>query len=189
MKYAGLLNPLDTPHHLRQSEFSQYREGVILDRPASQKKGKGSWVNCGIDKDVRVDLNAPAGQRVTGLVHMPQMLFLGAASMNSILVKFDDEQREDGKYLTGKLIMPDQVREETGTYWGYSLRLAKSLGKIFEDVPEHWGEYDMTIGTSERGKNIDNVPFKPFKHALVVFGGVKGLEFRFVFRKGITHSN
>ena len=60
------MNPLDTPHHLRQSEFSQYREGVILDRPASQKKGKGSWVNCGIDKDVRVDLNAPAGQRVTG---------------------------------------------------------------------------------------------------------------------------
>ena len=49
-------------------------------------------------------------------------------------MKFDDEQREDGKYLTGKLIMPDQVREETGTYWGYSLRLAKSLGKIFEDV-------------------------------------------------------
>ena len=102
--------------------------------------------------------------------------------LNSISVKFDDEQREDGKYLTGKLIMPDQVREETGTYWGYSLRLAKSLGKIFEDVPEHWGEYDMTIGTSERGKNIDNVPFKPFKHALVVFGGVKGLEYRFVFR-------
>ena len=66
----------------------------------------------------------------------------------SILVKFDDEQREDGKYLTGKLIMPDQVREETGTSLGYSLRLAKSLGKIFEDVPEHWGEYDMTIGTS-----------------------------------------
>lgn len=70
LKYAGLLNPLDTPHHLRQSEFSQYREGIILDRPASQKKGKGSWVNCGIDKDVRVDLNAPAGQRVTGLSPM-----------------------------------------------------------------------------------------------------------------------
>jgi len=168
LKYAGLLNPLDTPHHLRQSEFSQYREGIILDRPASQKKGKGSWVNCGIDKDVRVDLNAPAGQRVT--------------------VRFDDEQREDGKYLTGKLIMPDQVREETGTYWGYSLRLAKSLGKIFEDVPEHWGEYDMTIGTSERGKNIDNVPFKPFKHALVVFGGVKGLEFSLSQDEELTKS-
>ena len=70
LKYAGLLNPLDTPHHLRQSEFSQFREGVILDRPASQKKGKGSWVNCGIDKDVRVDLNAPAGQRVTGLYNL-----------------------------------------------------------------------------------------------------------------------
>ena len=46
------------------------------------------------------------------------------------------------------------------------MRLAKSLGKIFEDDPEHWGEYDMTIGTSERGKNICKVPFKQFKHAL-----------------------
>ena len=70
------MNPLDTPHHLRQSEFSQYREGVILDRPASQKKGKGSWVNCGIDKDVRVDLNAPAGQRVTGLNHALEIQIL-----------------------------------------------------------------------------------------------------------------
>ena len=39
LKYAGLLNPLDSPHHLRATEFSQYREGIVLDRPASKQKG------------------------------------------------------------------------------------------------------------------------------------------------------
>ena len=35
----------------------------------------------------------------------------------------------------------------------------------------------MTIGTSERGQDIDQVEsFKDFKHLLIVFGGVKGLE-------------
>ena len=50
--------------------------------------------------------------------------------MTPNLVRFDDEQREDGKFLTGKLVTPDHVRQETGTYWGYSLRLAESLGKV-----------------------------------------------------------
>ena len=38
----------------------------MMNKPASSKKGKGAWVNCGIDKEVRVDLPAPAGTRVTG---------------------------------------------------------------------------------------------------------------------------
>ncbi len=29
LKNAGLLNPLDTPHHLRANEFSKYREGIV----------------------------------------------------------------------------------------------------------------------------------------------------------------
>ena len=37
-----------------------------MNKPASAKKGKGAWVNCGLDKEVRVDLPAPAGTRVTG---------------------------------------------------------------------------------------------------------------------------
>ena len=39
------------------------------------------------------------------------------------------------------------------------------------------GGYDLTLGTSERGQNVDQVENLPkFKHLLVVFGGVKGLE-------------
>ena len=43
------------------------------------------------------------------------------------------------------------------------------------------GGYDFTIGTSERGTNVDNCNLvkeskEKFKHLLIVFGGVKGLE-------------
>jgi len=30
LKFVGLLNPLDAPHHLRKDEVSLYREGVVL---------------------------------------------------------------------------------------------------------------------------------------------------------------
>ena len=42
LQYAGLLNPLDTPHHLRQQDESLFREGVISNKPL--KLGKGSLV-------------------------------------------------------------------------------------------------------------------------------------------------
>lgn len=44
----GLLNPLDSPHHMRIDEESDYREGIVLDRPT--KQGQGSLVNCGMRK-------------------------------------------------------------------------------------------------------------------------------------------
>ena len=45
---VGLLNPLDAPHHLRQDEMSEFREGIVLDRPV--KSGCGSFVNAGLKK-------------------------------------------------------------------------------------------------------------------------------------------
>ena len=45
LKYAGLLNPLDTPHHMRIDEPAKFREAVVLKRPI--KVGKGSFVNAG----------------------------------------------------------------------------------------------------------------------------------------------
>merc|ERR1719402_2141622 len=32
LKFAGLLNPLDCPHHLRAHESSPYRDGLVLER-------------------------------------------------------------------------------------------------------------------------------------------------------------
>lgn len=46
--FSGLLNPLDSPHHMRIDEESNFREGVVVDRPC--KAGKGSFVNCGMRK-------------------------------------------------------------------------------------------------------------------------------------------
>lgn len=45
---TGLLNPLDSPHHVRQDEESEFREGVVVDRPT--RPGRGSFVNCGMKK-------------------------------------------------------------------------------------------------------------------------------------------
>lgn len=68
LKYSGLLNPLDTPHHLRADEWSKYREGVTVERP--MKAEAGSWVNIGLrnvttKQDIQVDMKLLPRTRVT----------------------------------------------------------------------------------------------------------------------------
>lgn len=60
---AGLLNPLDIPHHVRSTEQSVYREGVVSDRMLGEKEG--SYVYVGLQKEVRVDKRIHPGIRVT----------------------------------------------------------------------------------------------------------------------------
>ena len=48
LRNAGLLNPLDCLHHLKFSDISVYREGVILKRPTKEKDG--SWADIGLAK-------------------------------------------------------------------------------------------------------------------------------------------
>lgn len=61
--FTGVLNPLDTPHHMKVDDNVPYREGVVLDRPV--KKGCGSFVNVGMRKEVRIDKSLKPGIRVT----------------------------------------------------------------------------------------------------------------------------
>lgn len=42
-----------------------------------------------------------------------------------------------------------------------------------------WGAYDLIVGTSERGEHVDTLERQRFNHCIVVFGGVKGLEYSF----------
>jgi predicted SPOUT superfamily RNA methylase MTH1 len=63
LKYAGLLNPLDCPHHIKSNEASVYREGVVTDRPL--KENEGSHVYVGLQKDVIIDKLLQPGVRVT----------------------------------------------------------------------------------------------------------------------------
>lgn len=150
LQFAGLLNPLDTPHHMRVDEESTFREGIVLNRPV--KQGKGSLVNCGTKKSVQIDRHLLPGTRVT--------------------IRLTGENK---KCLKGQVVSPSVPRTELGIYWGYTVRVAKSLGDVFTGSPFKDG-YDLTIGTSDQGINIDDLKLQAFNHLLIVFGGVQGLE-------------
>ena len=154
LQYAGVLNPLDAPHHLRQQDVSLYREGVVTNKPV--KPGKGSYVNVGLLNNVCVDKVLTDGLRVT--------------------VKIPEDQ-SNPKKLKGFIVPPNIPTSNNGIYWGYSVRLANNLTEVLTQCSYKDG-YDLTIGTSDKGNSIDDVEPKSIKyhHALIIFGGLSGLE-------------
>ena len=50
LKYAGVLPPLDAPHHLRSTEWGPYREGVVRQADASS----GSLLDVGLQLDAHI---------------------------------------------------------------------------------------------------------------------------------------
>jgi predicted SPOUT superfamily RNA methylase MTH1 len=159
LKYAGLLNPLDAPHHVRETEDVPFREGVVVNRPA--KVGSvGSWVNVGLKKDALIDQSLQPGVRVTVQVTDPK----GSTSI-------------ERKLLKGTAVAPSLPRTSAGLYWGYQTRLAAGMQSVWDECP-FVGGYDLTIGISERGRNIHTSENRlpKFRHLLLVFGGLRGLE-------------
>lgn len=80
--------------------------------------------------------------------------------------------------MSGKVVSPSAPREDDGTYWGYTTRIASSIQNIFDECPFEDG-YDLKVGTSERGDvSIEDKGFAlpQFRHSLIVFGGVAGIE-------------
>ncbi|KAI6240840.1 hypothetical protein M3Y99_00391400 [Aphelenchoides fujianensis] len=153
LKWAGVLNPLDGMHHLRSDDFSiPYREGVVVGKTV--KAGHGSFCDVGLDKDLELADGKvlPPGTRVT--VELIEM-------------------EKARKHYRGRLISPKNIRNQAGIYWGYSVRIAKSLSDVFAK------KYDTIIGTSERGVPIGEAEIPRDKDGakiLVVFGGLDGLE-------------
>jgi methyltransferase len=49
LRLAGLLPPLDAPHHMRASEWRPYREGVVLRSSAAG----GSFIEVGLPGEVK----------------------------------------------------------------------------------------------------------------------------------------
>lgn len=152
LNYCGILNPLQAPHHLGPKEEFSYREGVVANKPV--KNDKGSYVNIGLLKEVLVDKLLTPGLRCT-IKLLPQ--------------------QEGSKKLMGVVVPPITPRQETGTYWGYSVRVATSISKVFSQSP-YEGGYDLTIGTSDKGNSVDNFECPSYNHMLIVFGGLQGLE-------------
>ncbi|KAL7537750.1 hypothetical protein ACHAXR_010991 [Thalassiosira sp. AJA248-18] len=52
LQFAGLLPPLDAPHHLRRGDVASFREGVVVDSKDTSTGGggseEGSFVDCGV---------------------------------------------------------------------------------------------------------------------------------------------
>lgn len=150
LRFSGLMNPLDTPHHLRITEDFPYREGVVVDRPV--KNSQGSWVNIGLRSDCLVDYKLRPGTRVT--------------------IKLN---KDDPRKLAGTVVSPTEPKIELGTYWGYQVRLCTDLDSIITGCPFDGG-YDLKIGTSDKGDFVKDVSIPKFKHCLIMFGGLAGLE-------------
>lgn len=155
LRTAGTLPSLDMPHHLRANEWCEYREGVALKSDA-----KGTSIDVGLAEPRVVEgAEIPEDTRVTlRLSETPSR--------------------------TADAVAPSTPREETGYYWGFNVRSCNSLSTVFTESPFDGG-YSVSFGTSERGEPLSTVLAKPalarsecrsYKHVLVVFGGVAGLE-------------
>lgn len=154
------------PHHLRSNEISPYREGLATERTkqSGAGTGTGTMVNCGLRRQVFVPVELEPNTRVT--------------------VKIRDPPDEGSNHaVEGEAVSPDLPREESGYYWGYSVRQASSLSDVFTECP-YDGGYDVSVGTSERGIPIASLLDgsggsrikADWSHFLLVFGGIAGLE-------------
>ncbi|EEA06799.1 uncharacterized protein CMU_014750 [Cryptosporidium muris RN66] len=186
LKFAGLQNPIDAPHHMRISEWLPYRQGVVVSKPRlfkglikSEHKKSGSWVNCGLPVEAWIDESLPDNTRIT-----IKMIDNSENLHKKLCDEFSQKgKNEDSKtYFIGKVVSDETPRTKKGIYWGYKVRPANSLKSVLFNSPYKKG-YDLVIGTSERGCCItDNFKLekspdkKSFKHLLIVFGGLGGLE-------------
>ncbi|XP_022762035.1 putative methyltransferase C9orf114 homolog isoform X4 [Durio zibethinus] len=150
----GMLPPLDAPHHLRKHEWAPYREGVTLKERATSSVG--TLVDVGLDKNVVVDHVLEPGIRIT--------------------VAMGTNHNLDSE-LPCQVVSFSKPREEAGTYWGYKVRYASNISSVFTDCP-YKGGYDHLIGTSEHGLIVSSSQLKlpAFRHLLIAFGGLSGLE-------------
>lgn len=150
LRCVGLLAPLDATNHPRRDEDCPYREGIVAER--APKPGQGSWVSVGLAKEVLIDRQLPTGTRVT--VRLGQ------------------------KGKPGAAVSPREPRERCGLHWGYTVRMATSLPAVWAECPFEEG-YDLSVGTSDKGDSGWQDPgfeLAPFRHLLLFFGGVEGIE-------------
>lgn len=190
LKYAGLIHPLEAQHHLRTSQIEcPYREGITIShvtREVKKEQVQQTEVNIGLSKPVVVTGTIDLNTRVTVKVDPSDL-----KKMQALLAPAKNDRPE------ALLVPPVEPYQKLNLYWGYYVRKAASLSKVMDDNVFAPGKkfYDLIIGTSEKGDNIDKYAFsslseprddgkgpveknmkKTFEHILVVFGGIRGLE-------------
>ncbi|SJK85878.1 RNA methyltransferase, putative [Babesia microti strain RI] len=191
LKFAGLLNPLDAPHHMRANEWLPFRQGILL--PGYSMEG-GS-VDCGLPVPVLVDNvkdyfnvklsrkekkkvnieNVKGGQVIEDHKSNRVTVQLDIKSLSLCAkLKYTDGQCQEEVQFSGKIVPNSLPTTLMGLYWGYTVRQCQTFEEIFTSVNY---EYDLVIGTSEHGEVISGQFKLPkFEHLLIVFGGLKGLE-------------
>jgi methyltransferase len=183
LKFAGLLNPLDCPHHARKGEFMRFREGVVLDKVPPGKAG-GSLVSCGLYRDVHISQSIVAGVRVT-------VEFLESEdAWHSV------ERGEKGfpKAHKGQAVSPSVASTSLGVFWGFTVRMADGLIEALTTGP-YKGGYDLTIGVCDGRADgvapapVASIPTDPVKHVLVVLGGSDGLQEGFLAEQADKESS
>ncbi|KAB2569721.1 putative methyltransferase C9orf114 [Lasiodiplodia theobromae] len=170
---------------------------VTLDLSVGARNGAAPYtvVDAGLPQPIQLDLEEPIPP------HTRVTLKLASAE-------------NPGYYygLDAQPVDPAQPREEAGYYWGYQTRQAGSLSAVFTECPFDGG-YDVSVGTSERGMPVSQILARggvpkeddgggggggtlpdEFKHLILVFGGVSGLEVAAMadedlVAKGVTGKN
>ena len=192
LRTAGSSHSLDMPHHLKAEEWCQYREGVTTEE--SSTDSETTSVDVGFASAIKIHAAIPPYTRVT-------LKFASAETPSSFPFR---PNAPPSAIPAAEAVDPAEPRGEAGYYWGYTVRQASSLSAVFTESPFEEG-YDVSIGTSERGVHLSDVLYKQtskttrslpesFKHALIVFGGVAGLEVAAaadpeLAGKGITKAN
>ena len=171
---AHVLTYLETPPHLRKTLFSMHPNlrtaGTLpsLDMPHHLRGGE--WC------DYREGVTVRSGDEGTfadvGLNEQCLIKGVKIPSKTRVTVKLDEGGKE------GVAVASGAPREDGGYFWGYTVRRCASLSTVVTECPFDGG-YDLSFGTSERGKALADVLKKPvpkYRHMLIIFGGVAGLE-------------
>jgi methyltransferase len=172
---AHLLSYLETPAYLRKNLFPMHPNlrtaGTLpsLDMPHHLRAGE--W--CDYREGVTVGSSNGTTSVEVGLPQKRLVEDLEIPPNTRVTLKLDP------KTNFAEAVAPDEPREVDGYYWGYTVRRCESLSTVFTECPFDGG-YSVSIGTSERGKNLSSVKSLGVNldhaHVLLVFGGVAGLE-------------
>lgn len=84
------------------------------------------------------------------------------------------------------MVSSQEPVDRFGYYWGYTVRVATKFEDIFDECPYKTAArpkdtYDLKLAISNdknkpNAENIDFYEYSGFRHALIFFGGIEGIE-------------
>lgn len=158
LRNIGYATPLDCPHHLRESDACEFREGVVERRPV--REGEGSWVDIGLRQPCRLDLRLEEGTRVT--------------------VRIEEHMFPHRRFYRGQAVSPATPQRERGLYWGFTVERAATFSEVFRLCGDDCLRLLVDPEAPKRSPSESRIAVKAACHAvhasvLLFFSG-KGLQ-------------